>query len=252
MIDTVSKVVALVVSAVGAITTIYKVFFQGDQGRRQSYYECLLKPFVIAYKQNSELDVITFVRSKAKQDNDSIPKYIFYLLSMHSKENDAVSSQEDSPKTQEESTSKKAENSGDVLKKVLLVDYLNMYPNETNKKQGIFEKINKILNYVVFLLVFIFIFTGSIYIVNGVFSLISSLSMDAVVTMEMNGIKMNLWQWNLLEILKGALIPFVGLLPVKLSESLDTDMYTINKKRIQKMIKKKVRRYNKHSDKYIV
>ena len=52
MLDIVSKIVALIVAIIGAITTIFNVFFKGEQKRKEGYYTKLLKPFAIAYKRD--------------------------------------------------------------------------------------------------------------------------------------------------------------------------------------------------------
>lgn len=218
MIDIASKIVALIVATIGAATTIFNIFFKGERGRKQEYYNDILKPFAVAYKKDPSTNAIDFVKSRAEHGNDNIPKYIFYL----------VDSQDDI-----------------LLKKVLIDDYLNLYPNEYNKKRNLFETVNKLLDYLMFLLLFLFVFMGALVMTSGIMTLVSFLFAETLPPLVdwWNGIK---------ETLIGIAISLVGLIPVKLSEWLSKDMYTVKKSRIQKMINKKARRYDRSFDDYIL
>ena len=94
MLDIVSKIVALIVAIIGAITTIFNVFFKGEQKRKEGYYTKLLKPFAIAYKRDPNINAIDFVKHKVTPEDDEIPKYVFYLLDMPDIENDSSNNQE--------------------------------------------------------------------------------------------------------------------------------------------------------------
>ena len=219
MIDIASKIVALIVASIGAATTIFNIFFKGERGRKQEYYNGILKPFAVAYKKDPSINAIDFVKNRAEHGNDNIPKYIFYL----------IDSQDDDT----------------LLKKVLIDDYLNLYPNEYNKKRNLFETVNKLLDYLMFLLLFLFVFMGALVMTSGSMTLISFLFAEKLPPLVdwWNGIK---------ETLIGIAISLVGLIPVKLSEWLSKDMYTVKKSRIQKMITKKARRYDRSFDDYIL
>jgi len=219
MIDIASKIVALIVATIGAATTIFNIFFKGERGRKQEYYNGILKPFAVAYKKDPSINAIDFVKNRAEHGNDNIPKYIFYL----------IDSQDDDT----------------LLKKVLIDDYLNLYPNEYNKKRNLFETVNKLLDYLMFLLLFLFVFMGALVMTSGSMTLISFLFAEKLPPLVdwWNGIK---------ETLIGIAISLVGLIPVKLSEWLSKDMYTVKKSRIQKMITKKARRYDRSFDDYIL
>lgn len=219
MIDIASKIVALIVATIGAITTIFNIFFKGERGRKQEYYNGILKPFAVAYKKDPSTNAIDFVKSRAEYGNENVPKYIFFL----------VDSQDDDT----------------LLKKTLIDDYLNLYPNECNKKRNLFETVNKLLNYLMFLLLFLFAFMGALVMTSGIMTLVSFLFAETLPPLVdwWNGIK---------ETLIGIAISLVGLIPVKLSQWLSKDMYTVKKSRIQKMINKKARRYDRSFDDYIL
>ena len=218
MIDIVSKIVALIVATVGAATTVFNIFFKGDRGRKQAYYDSILKPFAVAYKKDPATNAIEFVKSRAERDNDNIPKYIFYIVDMQPTQDD-----------------------DSLLKKVLIDDYLNLYPNDYNNKRNVFETVQKLLDYMMFILLFLFIFIGAFVMTSGITTLISFLFAETLPPFAdwWNGIK---------EALVGIAISLTGVFPVKLSEWLSKDMYTVKKSRIQKLINKKVRRYDRNFD----
>lgn len=245
MIDTASKIVALVVATIGAGTTIYNIFFKGERGRKQAYYEYLLKPFVTAYKKNADMCAIEFVKSKVERDNDNIPKYVFHLIDLQTAPSVEMLTQSDEKKQLEGHSNGAAQENDETLRKVLIDDYLHLYSNEYNKKRNIFETVHKLLDYLMFLLLFLFVFYGALMMTNGILSSVSFLFTET-------GEHTNDWLWGVRDVLMGVVVSFAGLIPVKLSEWLSTDMYTVKKKRIQKMIDKKVRRYDRCIDDYVV
>ena len=229
MLDTASKIVALIVATIGAATTIFDIFFKGDRGRKQAYYDCILKPFAVAYKKDSSISAIEFVKSSVDSDNDNIPKYVFYLIDTQ------ITPGDDSPCRQND----------DVLKKVLIEDYLNLYPNVNNKKRNLFETVHKLLDYLMFLLLFLFVFMGALVMTSGAMTLITLFFAEMRPSLAdcWNGIK---------EMLVGIAISLLGLIPVKLSEWLSKDMYAVKKSHIQKMINKRTRNYDRSFDDYII
>lgn len=239
MLDIASKIVALVVAAVGAITTIFNVFFQGERKRKQKYYESLLKPFAVAYQRDPNINTVAFVQSRVNREDDSIPKYIFFLVDSQKLEEDDLVKKQANNETKELSTDR------DRLKKVLIHDYFNFYPNEYNKKRNLFEAVQKILTYLMFLLTFLFIFLGAFLIASGAIMLISCLF--AVISKVPAD-----WCGAVKYTLVGLVVSFAGLLPIKISEFQSGDIYSVKKKKINKEINKKVSRFNKHSGEYIL
>lgn len=96
-----------------------------------------------------------------------------------------------------------------------------------------------------FLLLFLFVFMGALVMTSGIMTLISFLFAETPHPFTD-------WWEGIKEALIGIGISLIGLIPVKLSEWLSKDMYTVKKSRIQKMINKKVRRYDRSFDDYIL
>ena len=239
MLDIASKLVALIVAAVGAITTIFNVFFKGERKRKEAYYDCLLKPFAIAYKKDPNINTVAFVQSRAKREDDNIPKYVFFLLDAQQSAEDELAGQ------QKNNATKEIAQNSDSLKKVLIDDYLTLYPNEYNKKRNLFEAVHKMLDYLMFLLTFLFAVIGSFVLTSGVMLLISSLLTNTppIAADCLNGIKY---------IFIGLVVALAGIVPIKISEWQSHDMYSVNKRHIQKEINKKVSRYDKRFNEFIL
>ena len=248
MLDIVSKIVALIVAIIGAITTIFNVFFKGEQKRKEGYYTKLLKPFAIAYKRDPNINAIDFVKHKVIPEDDEIPKYVFYLLDMPDIENDNSNNQE-CLSDQEHINILHPNNN--MLKKVLLDDYLTLYPNECNRKRNICEVVQKMLHYLMFLLTFIFTVFGAIIFAGGVTMLISHIIMlIANLLTETNHAK-DFWG-SILYIIFGIVISFLGFVPIRISERMSNDMYTVKKKQINKTIAEKVKRFDKRFKNYVI
>ena len=228
--DIASKIVALIVSAIGAGVTIYKTFFKGDHKRKQSYYISLLKPFIREYKNNNDINAIEFIHNTTDSVDDSIPKYIFYLAGSQTTNHNAK---------------EKIEESNDCLRKVLIEDYFGLYPNERTKKFDFFDSVKKLLNYIYVLFSFLCIFVGALLVSSQFISLIS----NAFTNLDTLGNNLFIY---LQAILLGTFILLVGVFPVLLSEWFSEDMYTVKKKRIQKIISNKIKRYDKRIDEYVL
>lgn len=239
MLDIASKIVALVVAAIGAVTTIFNAFFKGERKRKEAYYNCLLKPFAIAYKKDPNIDTVAFVQRRAKREDDSIPKYVFFLLDEQETAEDEIACQ------QKGNDPKELSQNSDRLKMVLIDDYLNLYPNEYNKKRNLFDAVHKVIDYLMFLMAFLFIIMGSFVITSGIIVLISFLFAETPTPAAE-------WWSSIKDILVGIAIAVAGLLPIKISEWLSKDMYVVEKNRINKVIEKKVKRFNNRFDKYVI
>lgn len=239
MLDIASKIVALVVAAIGAMTTIFNVFFKGERKRKQKYYDDLLKPFVMAYQKDPNINIVAFVQSRVKREDDAIPKYVFFLLDEQEMAEAEISCQQNNNDPKELSSNR------DRLMMVLIDDYLTLYPNEYNKKRNLFEAVHKILDYLMFLLTFLFAVVGAFVMTSGVMLLISSLLAGTPLSAIdcLNNIKY---------IFTGFVVALTGIVPIKISEWNSLDMYSVKKRYIQKTINKKVRRYSKRFDKYVL
>ena len=130
--ENVTMVIAAISAVIGVTATIYKILFRSDAKRVEKYYEEILKPFIIDYHKDRNMNVINFLDNKAERDNDVIPKYIFYLI--------------DNGKEKSED-----------LKKVLLYDYIDIYPNDNNKMLRFMEMISKFLAFVMVAMSFSFL-----------------------------------------------------------------------------------------------
>lgn len=208
------KLLLLVTSAIGTLTAIYKLVFKKDSKRKKVYYEKVLVPFIVAYKKNSNINSIKFLKSIADNGNDDIPKYIFWLLEQNQKEG---------------------------LKKVLLYDYFDLYKNDSNQMDWLTYYISRILEYVIFMGAYVLAFLGGAFFGLWFYSILiaiwESIESGNVLWSDMLNSLENILYFSVCEGLY-ILIIFVV-------KKLNRDMYTYNKKKIEKIIEKKIKRYNK-------
>jgi len=128
---------------------------------------------------------------------------------------------------------------------ILIDDYLNLYPNEHNKKLNLFDAVHKVIDYLMFLIAFLFIIMGSFVITSGIIVLISFLFVETPTFAAE-------WWNSIKDILVGIAITVAGLLPIKISEWFSKDIYVVKKRRINKVIEKKVKRFSDRFDKYVI
>lgn len=227
--DIASKIIALIVAAIGAGVTIYNTFFKNESTRKRKYYESLLQPFIRECNKGKAFNTTEFVNNTVDRTDDNIPKYVFYLADLQIAEQ---KSKEQHMQTE------------DNLKKVLIADYLNLYPNENTKKCNFFDIIRKLFDYILILLSFYFIFLGALIISYQCLSLISNIltNLTAIFDSLFASFK---------TVVLGILIMFIGAFPVLLTEWSSKDMYTVKKKQIKKIISKKISRYDDRIDQYV-
>ena len=237
MLDTASEIVALIISTIGAGSTIYKKLFNGERKRKQKYYESLLRPFIIKYRFKPTTDAIEFVINNMEGIDDAIPKYVFYLIDLHTKQLKELS--------QQEGTEQLLNIFNEKLTKILITDYLNLYPNEHTRTCNVFELTRKLLNYILLFLSFVSLFVGAFMIVGGFLSFVLCFFTQTATLLDdsLN----NFW-----EFISGVIISFVGLIFAVLSDQLNEDMYTTKKKAIEKLVSKKIKRYDKSINNYVL
>ena len=221
MIDSWQGIITFIVSVIGMLTTIYKIGFKDEQNRTQAYYKETLLPFIVAYQKNSNMNTIKFLKDAVKRDNDNVPKYVFYLLDNQER---------------------------DKLRKVLLYDYFDLYHNDDNTMRRIMKWISRFLVYLLFGASLFITFYGSFFLVSGVLSILMDLvhGFDGTI----NGV--DTWKWSLKNIFLGLVSIFLSIVYISLVKKINDDRYTFKKKKIERLINKKVKLYDKYSEKNVI
>lgn len=207
MIDKLVSIVGLVVSSTGVLTAIYKIGFQRDNKRENTYYKQLLSPFICAYKKNRNINAIDFVKSNIKEDSDFIPKYVFLLMQ---------------------------EGEGEKLQKVLICDYCEFYQNEDNKVKKIMRIVLKASIYTLILLALFMIFLGGKYFADGLIDIGQHLN-DIFVKRQFE---------YLVNVRNGLVFFGMSLVTMWVSLFLNKDRYTLKKRKARKIINKEVKIYD--------
>ncbi len=242
-ITAISGIVALVVAIVGAVKTVYNEFFEKNKKRKLEYYECILKPFIVAYKKNTDISATIFVNSRGARDNDNIPKYIFYLLDCKSKKDQTLPSEIDSLDELEDAGTEELRKNDDILRKVLIYDYLSIYPNDRNTKLHIFDIVQKFCEYLIFAMSFAFLFACAFLVTSILISIITWLFTQSV-------------DIDICDIVRTAIISvvsgFLGLIAIYSSDWFGHDMYTFSKRGAKARIDSRVKKYDRWINGYIL
>lgn len=218
MKDNISWAITIIASILTTGTLIYKIFIKKAIEREKKYYEIILKPFIEKCIAEDEQNALREIENQIHHTDEFIPKYIVYLI--------------DEAKKNAESNEVTADNK---LIKVLKVDYLDFYPNDEYSLMRLIKFLTKMSNCIILILSFLFLFFGCKSLLDGFVDLFSSN-----------------WLWisiyKLLLGILGFVMYFVGICFVLL---LDRDRYTIRKSKIEKIINKKVKLYNKKCTKFV-
>lgn len=218
--------ISVATSIVTFVTLIYNIGIKQGKSRERRYYEKILQPYIEEWSQNKEIDTILVVENLIKGDDD-IPKYISYLIN-----------------------NKKDKKSNEKLKKVLVYDYFCLYPNDVTSINGILDSILKICYYVLFATALISLFTGALCL-ESFFNSIILVGYNFITKKgEMLGSNSIDPKACIYLLSTGIILIFVCMGVMKLANWINMDRYSLNKKKINSMIKRKCKRYDKNREKY--
>ena len=129
-----------------------------------------------------------------------------------------------------------------------MYDYFDLYPNDDNSMRRIMRGITRFLVYLLFGASLFVTFYGSFFVTCGVLSFL----MDLLYGFEgtINGVAS--WKWDLKGIFLGAFSIGLSIVYMSLVKQINDDRYTFKKKKINKLIIKKVKAYDKYREKNIV
>lgn len=214
--DKIEIYISVATSIITFITLIYNVGIKKGRKREQQYYEKVLQPYIRKVSKKENVDAVSIVEKLVKRDDDDIPKYVTYLIKSDDEEKE------------------------EKIRKVLLYDYFCLYPNDSNNQLIIIESISKILYYVFFFISLICLFSGAYYFVEGI---------RCTSIILYGKIEANLLHYVAV-IFIGILLIFISIAVLKLSALVNDDRYTINKKRMTKLINRKTKKFDKHNEDY--
>lgn len=218
------SVISIITSLIGCVTLFVKTFFGKSQKREKGYYEKVLKPYALEVSKNKKVRTLSIVKSLVDRNDDDIPKYIFYLLDNEQEEE---------------------------LNKVLIYDYWSLYPNDDNTVYQVVDGFMKLVYYLLFFMALYSMVCGILYVLNG-FSEMLLLLIDLL----RNGMIEGGIAKGILDVAKvffvGACCLGVGVGIFIKNTSMNEDRYDIKTKKITSMIKRKVRRYDKSRDKFLI
>lgn len=227
------KIITIVGSVLAFIITYLDKREEKFNNLKQEYFDKVLCVYYNKYRKNSQVSSIDFIKWYFKDNEVFIPKYVFYLCDDKYKD----------------------ESNEERLSKVLLVDYWKQYPNKANMFYGgmnsIFDK-----GYVLVFFTSVFVLLSgamllAIFVMQLILAVVTVLEGSlpfSKIIVELNA--NDAWIGLIYGIL--ALILEVIFHRCTSKEFYNSDDYSLNVKIICKIIKKKVKLYNKVNSKYYV
>lgn len=183
------------ISLTGLISFIL-TFFDKEHRKynenKEKYFQKFLLPFYQEFKTTDKLDYESFLKNNHSYDKVYIPRYVNSLI--ENKENEKLS-------------------------KVLLTDYINLFPNKLNGFFVALENLDAVFNYIVAVVFMIILSILPLY-------LLGSINQPQF--------------WEALVVSLLYLIAFVILLKIIFSD----DMYSLNDKKINRFINMKIIEYD--------
>lgn len=208
--DNLIKITTLAISVIVTINSFSKL--EKNTKLSDDYFQNVLSVYAKKYKCNININPLNFIKRKFDLSDYFIPSYIFYLVDKGEKEK---------------------------LHKILMVDYNEKFPSKTN---SIFNGIYNISTLAIFILLFIYcIFTTVVVISGGL--LVICLIFDIIFSgkIDINYIR---------GIGISILICIITISFILVSRNFIEDDYTMKIKYIEKIIKRKVRIFDKDKNNY--
>lgn len=220
--------ITLATSVITFITLIYNIVIKKGNNRERQYYEKILQPFIAKWSVNKQISAIDTIKGLVTSEDEDIPKYISYLISKED-EDDA----------------------DEKLKKVLCYDYTDIYPNDFSSIGKILNSFSKIMYYIMFLIALIFMFLmaipTSIFVGNIILACYDFIMNGGQFVDIINMIFSQCEYLLVIGVLFGT-----SIILMKLANRVNIDRYSLSKKRIEAMIKKKVAKYDNNGNDYVI
>lgn len=204
--DKLQNIITIISLTITLLTIIYKSGYKNNHDRERRYYNKILMPFFEKNALNNEFDIIKFCEKKVKYSDEDIPMYVRFLINHNEEEK---------------------------LKKVLMIDYINLYKNDINTICNITTLVEKIIFYLKLLVEFVLIILGTGLIIFSFLKMLSERNIS-----------------DLVLIIFGIIVFIIYIFLMKNDISWHEDRYALNTKGIQKHIAKKIKLYEKQKDKY--
>ena len=227
MQENINFIEAIVTSLITMCTLIYNTFFKGGFKREKQYYNKILIPFIEALKAGNE-NALQEIKDQINHTDECVPKYVIHLINTSQIQTDNTI------------TDKK-------LLKVFIYDYLDIYPNDDNRMDQLPCIILKIFTYFKFFLAFLFLMVGNMYL----FIIINSFLQYGMDNGFISSFTSNIRRIDCFEILRAVICYGLYVAVIFWAKNSNIDRYTTRKKKIEKMICRKVKAYDKRNDKYV-
>lgn len=221
-----------VLTLIGSILTFIITYFNKSQKEYEKllkeYFEKIVVVYINKYKKQNNINPVKFIKKNLKDEEYFVPSYILYLVKNNNK---------------------------DELHKVIIEDYKERFPNNKNSFISTFDNISNIISLIGMLCYFIFSISTIFFIINGVKYVIENIyyKMKGVTGgISVGNTTLNSIEFSIISLLFGVIMLGVLIFSIRYVISITKDDYTFNEKKIKKIIKQKVKEYDKKHGKYFI
>lgn len=224
--DMIQSITSLIAAVIAIGEFIIPIFKKKNKDRKGMYYKKVLLPFVAAYHENNQMDVVSYFTKRHTRDKDYIPPYTFYVCDQPESDED-----EDTP--------------NEILKKVLLIDYKDYYRDCNNNTMRVIGKLQNIVITIVCIILAVvaglFVYLATLESISMFINIVSGSSLIEILKI--------IWK-HLATILKYVVCFFAFTFAFSGLQVVENDEYSLKTKDIEKRISDKVSSYNKCHEKY--
>lgn len=221
-----------ILTLIGSILTFIITYFNKGQKEYENllkeYFDKIVIVYINKHRKQNNINPVKFIKRNLKNHEYFIPSYILYLVK---------------------------NNNRDELHKVIIEDYKEKFPNNKNSFISTLDNISNIISLLSMLIYFIIsipiifsIIFGVISLIEDIYSYLSGVKGEIII----HNIAINDIIYSLLLVISGLIMLIILKFSMRLIISTTKDDYTLSKKKIEKIIKKKVKLYDNNNEKYYI
>jgi|GEM_PF-1792827 len=214
---------------VGAVITFIITFFNKEQSKygklEHEYFEKLLVPYINECMKNNGLNSVRFIKRRFNRKDYFIPSYIFYLVDNDDRQ---------------------------LLHKVLVEDYRDKYPNNTNvifkTMDNIFHTMDFIFIFIYYIFIFVIVFFF-LMTLKELFNMAYYFINDIASGMNVANSNISNLKFYIVVMIITVIVLILTVWFVRAFINSINDEYTMIDKKIKSIVEKKERKYDKNKNK---
>ncbi|GAA0085286.1 hypothetical protein UT300007_17250 [Clostridium sp. CTA-7] len=221
------KILGTCIATISAIVAFFISYFNNEQKKyyklSDEYFEKVLVEYINKYNENKTINTVKYIKRNYQKKDYFIPSYVFYLVENDEKE---------------------------LLHKILVVDYSNKFPNDSNIVK---KTIDSVYKHMTLVIIFTYILCTLASLIFGIMYL--KILLETIYAYYNEGYHM-LNKNNIISSIFMIILSMgLSVVSIKMSKFMINsiqDEYTMEKKKIEKIIERKNDIYIKKASKFYI